>query len=70
MGVGNQDAVNLSERLIHNLLTEIGTAVDEQSCLFGLDECRTAQTLVLCVRTAARVALASDSRHATRGSRS
>ena len=30
--VGDEYAVNLSERLGENLFTEVGTAVDEQAC--------------------------------------
>ena len=70
VGMGDEDAVNLTEGLRHDLLAEVGPAVDEQACGIGLDECRTAQTLVVRVSTAARMATAADGRHATRCPRS
>ena len=66
MGVGNEDAVNLAEGLWHDLLTEIGATVDEQSRLFSLDECRAAQALVVRVGTATGIALTADGGYATR----
>ena len=70
VGVGDEDAVNLAEGLRHDLLTEVWATVDEQSRLLRLDECRTAQALVVRVGAAAGIALAADGGHATRCSRS
>ena len=70
MGMGDEDAVDLAEGLWHNLLTEVGTAVDEQTRGVGLDKCRTAQAFVVLVGASAGIALAADGRHATRCSRS
>ena len=70
VGVGDEDAVNLAEGLRHDLLTKVGTTVDEQSRLLRLDECRAAQTLVVRVGAATGIALAADGGHATRCSRS
>ena len=66
VGVGNEDAINLAEGLRHDLLTEIGAAVDKQSCSVCLQECRTAQALVVGIGAGASVALAADGWHATR----
>lgn len=66
VGMGDEYAVNLTERLHHDLLAEVWTAVNEQARAVGLDECRTAQTLVVRVGAATCVALAADGRHATR----
>ena len=70
VGVGDEDAVNLAEGLRHDLLTEVGATVDEQSRLLRLDECRAAQALVVRVGAATGIALAADGGHATRCSRS
>ena len=70
VGVGDEDAINLAEGLRHDLLTEVRTTVDKQARLGGLDECRTAQALVVRVGTATGIALAANGRHATRCSRS
>ena len=68
VSMGDKDAVNLPERLGHDLLAEVGTTVDEQPGLFRLDESRTAQALVVRVGTGAGIALATDGGYATRGS--
>ena len=70
VGVGDEDAINLAEGLRHDLLTEVRTTVDEQARLGSLDECRTAQALVVRVSAATGIALATDGGHATRCSRS
>ena len=70
VGVGDEDAINLAEGLRHDLLTEVRTTVDKQARLGGLDECRTAQALVVRVSAATGIALATDGGHATRCSRS
>ena len=70
VGMCDEDAVNLAERMRHDLRAEVGTAVDEQSRLFRLNECRTAQALVVRVGAATGIALAADGGHATRCSRS
>ena len=36
MSVGDEDAVDATEGLWHDLLAEVGPAVDEQSCTFRL----------------------------------
>ena len=70
VGMGDEDAVNLAEGLRHDLLAKVGTAINEQPRGLRLDQCRTAQALVVDVGTAASVALATDSRYAARCSRS
>jgi hypothetical protein len=42
MGMGNQDTVNPSEGLRHDLLTEIGTTIYEQTGLWCFKKHRTA----------------------------
>ena len=66
VGMGDENSVNLAERLRHNLLAEVWTTVDEQSRLFSLYECRTTQSLIMRVGTTTRIAVATDSGHATR----
>ena len=70
VGVGDENAVNLAKRLRHDLLTEVGATVDEQSRLVCLNECRAAQALVVRVGAATGIALAADGGHPTRCSRS
>ena len=41
VGMGYQDAVDAAEGLWHNLLAEVGTAVDKQTCRITFHECRT-----------------------------
>ena len=66
VGMGDEDAVNAPEGQWHDLLTEVGTAVNEQARPWCLDECRTAQSLVVGVGTGAGVALTADGGYATR----
>ena len=66
VGVGNEDAIDAPEGLGHNLLAEIGAAVNEQSRLGCLHQCRAAQPLVLGVGTLADAALAADGGYAAR----
>jgi hypothetical protein len=68
MGVGNEDGVNTSEGMRHNLLAEIRSAIDKYSGLFGLNEGRTAQTLVVRIWAGAGVTLTADGRDAARSS--
>ena len=70
VGMGDEDAVNLAEGLRHDLLSEVRPAVDEQACGLRLNECRTAQALVVRVRAGTCMTLAADGRHAARCSRS
>ena len=70
MGMGNEYAVDASERLWQNLLAEVGSAVYEQPRGVGLDKCRAAQPLVAWVGALAHLALAADGRHAARCPRS
>ena len=70
VGVGDKDAVYLSEGLRHNLLSEVRSAVYEQARGLRFDECRTAQPLVVWVRAGTSMTLAADGWHATRCSRS
>ena len=65
--VGDEYAVNLSERLGENLFTEVGTAVDEQACGMRFYERRTAKTLVVRVGAAANFALAAYYWYTTTG---
>ena len=65
MGMGDQDTVNLPERLRHNLLPEVGTTVDKQSCLFCFQQCRAAQPLVMRVLAGAGIALTPDGGYPT-----
>ena len=70
MRMGNQDAVDLTERLGQDLLTEIRATVYQQTCLIRFHQYRTACTLVLGVCALAHITLTADDRHATRCSRS
>ena len=69
MAVGDQDAVNLTERLGQDLGPEVGSAVDQHACLFGFHQYRTACPLIPGVLTPAHLALAPDYRYPTRCSR-
>ena len=66
MGVRDEDAVDATEGLRHDLLAEVGPAVDEQSCLLRLQQCRTAQALVVGIGAGARPTATAYRRHATR----
>ena len=65
MGMGNKNAVDTTERLCEHLLTEIGSGIDEQSCLFCLNKNGAAQTFVLWMSTLTHITLASHYWHAT-----
>ena len=65
-----QNSINLPERLWQNLLTEIRTAVYQQTGLVSLYEDRTTATLVMWVITLTDLTLATDHWYATGCSRS
>ena len=65
--MGDEDAVDATERLWQDLLTEVGATVNEQPCLYGLYKYRAAQPPVARVSTPAGFALAANDGHATRG---
>ena len=68
VGMGDEDAVNTTEGMGHDLLSEIGSTVDEQSRLRRFYEGRAAQSLVARIGAGAGVTLAADGGDATRGS--
>ena len=68
MGMGDEDAVDAAERQRQNLLPEVGADIYEQACLLCLHQQRAACALVLFVLAPTHLTLASDDRHATRGS--
>ena len=68
VGMGDEDAVNTTEGMGHDLLAEIGSTVDEQSRLRRFYEGRAAQSLVARIGAGAGVTLAADGGDATRGS--
>lgn len=65
MGMGDEDTVDATERKRHDLLAEVWTAVNEQTRGFRLDQRRTAQSLVVRVRTRTGVTPAPDGWYAT-----
>jgi hypothetical protein len=58
-------AIDTTERVWHNLLSEIRSTIDEQPGTFRLDESRTAQTLIVRVWAGACVALTANGWDAT-----
>ena len=69
MGVGDENTIDLPERLWQDLLTEIRSAINEQTRLCSLYQYRTACTFVLGVCTLTDLTLATDHWHTTRCSR-
>ena len=68
--MGDQNTVDLPERLWQNLLTEIRAAINEQAGLFRLHQHRATGTLILRVCTLTDLALAAYHWHTTGCSRS
>jgi hypothetical protein len=66
VGMRDENGIYTPERLIHDLLTEVGTAVYEQARVLGLHECRSTESLVARVATLADLALAADGGDSTR----
>ena len=66
VGMGDEDAVDASEGLRHNLLSKVRTYVDEQACRRRLEQCRAAQPFVVCIGAGACMALAAYGWHAAR----
>jgi hypothetical protein len=66
MGMGDQNSVDTTERLRKNLLTEIGTGINEDTCTVGLYQYRATQTLILGVCTLTNLTLATYHGYATR----
>jgi hypothetical protein len=65
MNVCDEQSIEMSITSAQNLLTEVGTTVYQDAGGLRLNECRTAQTLVVRVCTATRIALAAYGWHAT-----
>ena len=65
MGMGYKNAINASEGMRHNLLTEIWTAIDEQTRQLRLNEGRTTQSLIMWIRAGAGMTLTANSGDAT-----
>ena len=66
VGMRDENAINASEGMRHNLLSEVRTAIDEDACLFCLDKSRAAQPFVMRIGTTAGMTLAANSGDATR----
>ena len=68
VGMRDEDAIDTTERMGHDLLSEIGSTVDEQTRLRRFYKGRTTQTFIVRIRAAAGMTLAADGGDATRGS--
>ena len=66
--MGDEDAVDAAKRLWQDLLTEVGSDVNEQTGLLSFHKNRTAQALVFRVCALTHLTLAAYHGHATRGS--
>ena len=68
--MGEQQAVYLPERLRQELHTNVGATVEEDPRGVALDECRTAEPLVVGILAAAYLAAATYNGHTVRCARS
>ena len=69
MAMGNQDPIDLPERLWQDLLTEIRATVDQQARLISLHQHRTTRALIPWILTLTHLALAPNHWYPTRCSR-